>query len=217
MSEALFRAKVINARVKKPDSIRRKADTLGIDPLRALDEFDDLVGVRIVCNNLEDVNRVVDAIEQHNEFNDIKIDPVEKLHHGTPGGYRGRHLIVKQSVVKGYEEENITAEIQVRTLLQDAWAHLSHDDFYKPDEGSPTRLNDQMKTLSDRLYNIDRQAESLRGAVENQYTELRSSLELAVETKVEQFGPRSAMESVIEALANSVRGHQLAGIEVFFS
>ena len=214
-TEALFRAKVVGARVKEPDSVRRKAETKGIPADQALDALDDLVGVRIVCNNLGDVNAVVDAIQEHANIKVLDVDPVELLYHGSKGGYRGRHLTVRHQVMRGFREDTVTAEIQVRTLLPDAWAHLSHDDFYKPEETSSNWLTESMEDFSNRLHALDQQAESLRGAVQNQYVDLKRSLAEVVKVKLEQGAATGAVGAVVEALSSADQGQQLAGIEVF--
>jgi hypothetical protein len=54
-------------------------------------------------------------------------------------------------------------EIQIRSRLQDAWAELSHEDFYRGNV--PTSLNSAIEKLSEKLYAADKAADSLRSRI----------------------------------------------------
>jgi putative GTP pyrophosphokinase len=213
--DGLFRASVAKSRVKEADSIRKKSERDHIPLDEALDVLKDIVGVRIVCNNLEDVDKVVETIRKHPDINVLEIDPPESLHVGKGDGYRARHLVVNIVEYKGYKRQKVLGEVQVRTLLQDAWAHLYHDDFYKPKEEAQHWLDEQMKKLSDRLYALDRQAQDIRGAGEKRYTDLKRSLRSAVAGRVSANDPAAAMRAVIECLSDEDPAVQLAAIDSF--
>jgi hypothetical protein len=125
-------------------------------------------------------------------------------------------MIVELVVYKGYEVVNVRAEIQVRTLLQDAWGRLSHDDFYKPKgPGPPSWLDEQMKELSDRLYELDRQAQSIRGAMEKRYVDMKQSLTVTVTSRLAAGNNTGALCAVVESYSSSDPGMQLVGVETF--
>ena len=53
-------------------------------------------------------------------------------------------------------------EIQVSTILQDAWAEIEHDIVYKSPEDIPFRLRRRFACLAGLLEIADREFESLR-------------------------------------------------------
>jgi hypothetical protein len=58
---------------------------------------------------------------------------------------------------------SLHCELQIHSLLQDAWAKLSRVDIYRGD--TPSRLADAMERLSARLYEADRVADMVRTRV----------------------------------------------------
>lgn len=57
--DGLFRAHLVPGRVKEADRIKKKAERDGIPLNNSLDVLKGIVGVRVVCNNLEDVDKVI--------------------------------------------------------------------------------------------------------------------------------------------------------------
>lgn len=58
------RARLVDARVKKPAKIWKKAVSLGFSSSKALNKIVDVLGIRIVCNNLSDTESVINMIKQ---------------------------------------------------------------------------------------------------------------------------------------------------------
>jgi hypothetical protein len=58
---------------------------------------------------------------------------------------------------------SLHCEVQIRSLLQDAWARLSHVDVYRGD--APPQLAEAMERLSKRLYEADTVADRIRTRV----------------------------------------------------
>jgi len=58
------RARIVDARVKKPAKIWKKAVSLGFSASKALNKIVDVLGIRIVCNNLSDTQSVIKMIKQ---------------------------------------------------------------------------------------------------------------------------------------------------------
>ena len=100
-------------------------------------QITDLVGFRIVCYLLSDVQKIKSVIEHH-----FKIDwgntkyPQDKLKENEIG-YRSTNYIVKLSDHLLDEEKDnekfkeLSFEIQVKTLLDFAWQEIQHDRVYK--------------------------------------------------------------------------------------
>lgn len=101
-------------------------------------ETTDKVGTRVVLLNTTDVNNVCNFIEQCKEWQVQEhakdIDQII-LEHPEEFTYQSDHYIVKPNVdyVTTCDINILTCEIQVRTILQHAYAEISHDTMYKKD------------------------------------------------------------------------------------
>jgi putative GTP pyrophosphokinase len=102
------------------------------EPLPAFRGLADLMALRAVCPFLEDVDLVVDAARSV-----FEIHEVEQKGEGrsfSEFGYASTHLQVSLPYELQREFPTLSefrAEIQVRTILQDAWAEVEHELIYK--------------------------------------------------------------------------------------
>jgi len=93
----------------------------------------DLMGIRIICPFIEDLQASENLI--HNHFH---VTEKEVKGHFTfkEFGYESTHLLIKipQDLIEkyGYPGSDII-EVQIRTILQDAWAEVEHELVYKAD------------------------------------------------------------------------------------
>jgi len=91
----------------------------------------DLLGVRVICPFIEDLQAAENLIYK-------KFDVIEREIKGhytfKEFGYESTHLLIaipNEIIEKcGFPGTNI-AEIQIRTILQDAWAEVEHELVYK--------------------------------------------------------------------------------------
>jgi predicted RNase H-like nuclease/ppGpp synthetase/RelA/SpoT-type nucleotidyltranferase len=117
----------ITARTKTVESFAAKVDRtvdgrrLYTDPLV---EITDQVGVRVITYLREDVDTVADLLATEMRLLDDQDMGLQTARKGR-WGYASRHLLV------GVEGEQQPASIQVRTVLQHAWAEFEHDVRYK--------------------------------------------------------------------------------------
>lgn len=107
-------------------------------------DMTDLVGARFVVLTSNDLVVVQQAIEQGSFWEHQRTrDPVfEIAKEPTAFGYQSLHYEVRPKIpilLKDIEvNPDICCEIQVRTLLQHAYAELTHDSLYKPDQIVPS-------------------------------------------------------------------------------
>ncbi|MCL2719855.1 MAG: tetratricopeptide repeat protein [Treponema sp.] len=91
----------------------------------------DLLGIRIICPFIEDLAAGESLINKH--FNIIERE-IKGHFTFKEFGYESTHLLISipPSIIKkhGNPGTNI-AEIQIRTILQDAWAEVEHELVYK--------------------------------------------------------------------------------------
>lgn len=118
----------VTARTKTVESFAAKTErrTKSGEPLytNPLNEITDQVGLRIITYVREDVGAVANLLADEMTLIDDRDMGLETAREGR-WGYASRHLIV------GVEGERQPASIQVRTVLQHAWAEFEHDIRYK--------------------------------------------------------------------------------------
>jgi putative GTP pyrophosphokinase len=92
----------------------------------------DMMGLRIICPFLEDVQRAEQLISRHFEV----VETVRKaaVHSFREFGYDSVHLLIRvddSDVNTNLPCTRNVCEIQLRTILQDAWAEVEHELVYK--------------------------------------------------------------------------------------
>ena len=122
---------LVSVRLKRLDSIRRKLNR--VNTKFTLGRLDDVIGVRVICQSLQDVLDFGSRIKQFPESR-------MKDYIDTPAntGYRGVHGLLAFSQPAGNGVDlRVRFEIQVRTHLQHRWAvwSESHGDAVKVGAG----------------------------------------------------------------------------------
>lgn len=146
----------ILSRVKKLDSLIDKAQRKQI--VKPFEEIDDIVGLRIVCLFLSDIDKIEKVIADNFEVisKDNKINDTSNT---NMFGYMSAHYIVKiKEQFAGFRYDSIKYipfEIQVRTISMDAWANISHFLEYKSDTDIPSELKRDFNALSGLFYVAD--------------------------------------------------------------
>nr|WP_278259577.1 hypothetical protein [Nocardioides convexus] len=132
------------------------------DPLR---EITDQVGVRVITYVHADVQAVADLLADEATVIDDRDMGQETASEGR-FGYASRHLLID---VEGMDR---IAQIQIRTVLQHAWAEFEHDIRYKgtiPDEHVPDF--DRRFTLAAGLLELaDREFSTIRQRIQQGVT-----------------------------------------------
>jgi predicted RNase H-like nuclease/ppGpp synthetase/RelA/SpoT-type nucleotidyltranferase len=102
------------------------------DPLR---QITDQIGIRVITYVHSDVQAVVDLLDDQVVVHDDRDMGLETASEGR-FGYASRHLLVGlapgQDVAPAYAPlQGCQAQVQIRTVLQHAWAEFEHDIRYK--------------------------------------------------------------------------------------
>ncbi len=167
----------VTARTKTVASFAAKADRhidgrrLYTDPLS---EITDQVGLRVITYLRDDVAAVANLLGEEMRLLDDRDMGVETASEGR-WGYASRHLLV------AVEGEQQPASVQVRTILQHAWAEFEHEIRYKgsiPEEDAPDldrrfTLAAGLLELADREFSAIR--ERLRSAAPSERVPLETS------------------------------------------
>lgn len=143
-----------------------------------LEAVEDIAGVRIICLYRSDLKRMGENISK--EFDAVRVD-TSRTRTESPFGYASDHYIVK--LPKGctgprYDDiKNLKCEIQVRTILMDAWASVSHHLDYKQEVDVPTNLRADFNALSGLFYVADTHFELFRDGIDRSRTFLMQSIQ----------------------------------------
>lgn len=137
-----------------------------------LKEVTDLVGIRLIAYYKEDVDKIGEIIKK--EFDvDLK-NSIDKAQILDPDrfGYLSVHYVISLSPLRKELTEwkafaNIKAEIQVRTVLQHAWAAIDHKLRYKTAKEVPKNLRRQLFRLSALLELADGEFSNLKRLIED--------------------------------------------------
>jgi putative GTP pyrophosphokinase len=134
LASTLASRPTIKGRIKSFTSYYKKYLRIlksGIDNGAAAPHITDLMGIRIVCPFIEDLGMIEELIKRN-----FEVVEAERKGHYTfkEFGYESTHLLIKipaDIIEKRGKPDCDVAEIQIRTILQDAWAEVEHELVYK--------------------------------------------------------------------------------------
>lgn len=142
---------IVTGRVKTIESFEAKIGRKQYS--NPTDQMTDLAGARVVCSYTPDLDTIGDVIEEYfhvleriDKSDDLGVDRM---------GYNGKAYVVQLGTqYSGVRYEDITAlkcEIQIRTILQDAWAIIGHHLTYKKEAATPDRLRRDLNNVASLL------------------------------------------------------------------
>lgn len=174
------RAKAINSfgnKASKPSPVNPQEPKYK-DPLK---EITDLSAARIITFLPGTVGKVCTCIES--EFVVLeKTDKAEELMDEGKFGYHSIHFLVTfpQDRIRLPEYKRFAElifEIQIRTILQHAWAEMEHDIQYKSASVIPTVIRRRFIALAGMLEIADREFQALQEEDQSLRIKARSSVE----------------------------------------
>ena len=159
----------IHSRAKTVASFREKLERKSYrSPLK---EVTDLAGIRVICYVESDVQRVCKIIEAA-----FTVDPSNSSDKarglGTDRvGYRSVHFVARftdeRLALPEYRRfHDLLFEIQVRTILQHAWAEIEHDRNYKFGGVLPDDIRRRFSLLAGVLEMADREFETISADID---------------------------------------------------
>ena len=153
----------VNGRVKSISSILEKCQKKGVDFESFEDRIEDIAGIRIICQFVEDIYKVAEIIRNRTDMK-IKSEK-DYIKNIKDSGYRSYHLIVYYTVesVKGPKE--IQVEIQIRTLAMNFWATIEHSLQYKYKKNMPPALRERLHKAADAIVVLDDEMASVRDEI----------------------------------------------------
>ncbi len=164
----------IEGRVKDKDECIKKFHRKYQNRLETVEQpyaiksfISDLIGIRIVCLYEDQISRLSDMLQQHFKILNItdKISSVGNTEEFF--GYKGLHLDLAlndemASLPKYLPYADNSFEVQIRSLIQDAWSVLDHKIKYK--KSIPIDLKRRINILSALFELADREFKEIRNA-----------------------------------------------------
>jgi putative GTP pyrophosphokinase len=206
-----IRVHSIEARAKDPASFGRKAAKPSKnDPNQPmypnpLDQITDQAAIRIITffpRTIEEIDEILRA-----EFTVIEhFDKGESLIEEERFGYQSVHYLITLDSVRTSlpEYERFLAakvEVQVRTILQHAWAEIEHDIQYKSSATIPRDIKRRFMSLAGLLEIADREFQAIQDA-DRDLTKRAESLISAGELQEVEITP-SALKAYLDKTLGS--------------
>lgn len=151
---------VIESRVKETKSFRDKIERkiAENEEINGIQDITDILGLRIITYYEDFVDEIVNMLKQ--EFKvDVK-NSVDKRNKDDRFGYSSVHLILelneeRTGLFENHRFNGLKFEIQIRSLLQHAWAVVSHELKYKNENSFPEEMSRKLARQSGLLEEVD--------------------------------------------------------------
>lgn len=153
----------VTGRVKRISSILEKAQKKNIPIDEIETHLQDIAGIRIICQFVEDIYEVVNIIHTRSDMK--VISEKDYISHRKESGYRSYHVIVEYTVetIKGHK--TIPVEIQIRTMAMNFWATIEHSLQYKYRHGIPSHIRERLNSAADAVIRLDEEMSSIHGEI----------------------------------------------------
>lgn len=121
----------------------------------------DIIGVTIVVHYPNEIQLVIECLKR--KLRNVKLVKDTFLNRN---GYHAHHLVFRSTRITTI---GLHCEVQVKTMLHDAWAAKTHDLNYKPRGRMDDRLSRMMQVFGDALQSIELQSELLRDMIHERW------------------------------------------------
>ena len=159
----------IEGRVKTESSLAGKLELKGAK-YHSLSDITDIVGLRVITFYSDDVDKVASAVDRLYTVDWANSVDKRKLHEIDSFGYMSLHYICSKD---GFPYR---FEVQMRTVLQHAWANMNHDTGYKSGVEVPAEYLRNLSCLAGMLELADQQFSRIR----NELTDYRRRVQALV-------------------------------------
>ncbi|WP_273122533.1 GTP pyrophosphokinase [Bacillus weihaiensis] len=154
----------VTGRVKPVASILDKANRKGIDINRLEGEMQDIAGIRMMCQFVDDITTVVDMLKNRHDLE--VIEERDYISSQKDSGYRSYHLVAKYPVQTFRGAKKLLVEIQIRTLSMNFWATIEHSLNYKYSGNIPENIKVRLKRAAEAAYSLDEEMSQIREEIQ---------------------------------------------------
>ena len=162
-------------RIKSKDSLTHKVQKKK-NVVHKLNDLGDVCAFRIIAYFEDDIDRIGEAISKRLNIEEI-VDKRKALE-ATQFGYLSLHYIctLKSEDLPDPACDGILFEIQMRTVLQHAWAEIEHDLGYKSAYGVPAPIRRNFSKVASLLEVADNEFIRLRDSSNAYNEEVRTKI-----------------------------------------
>ncbi|AMB40776.1 MULTISPECIES: GTP pyrophosphokinase family protein [Paenarthrobacter] len=163
---------LVKSRVKSAESVRGKLSKLDHEGnpkyQNGLDDLDDILGVRVITYIEPDVTNVVSALTGQFKVLENTDKKAQQVNKGVLG-YAAHHLVLEVPDIQtpagcaGCIGQRF--EVQIKTVLQHAWAEFEHDICYKAPGTIPPAINRAFTLASGLIELADNEFVKIQKAV----------------------------------------------------
>ncbi|EOR24727.1 hypothetical protein A500_11929 [Clostridium sartagoforme AAU1] len=205
----------VTGRVKEISSLLEKANKFGIPIDRLQYEIEDIAGIRIMCQFVDDIDRVVEILRARKDMQILyEKDYVRSV---KESGYRSYHMIIKYPVNMAEGQKEILAEFQIRTLAMNFWATIEHSLNYKYKKQLPDNVREKLKKAADAAFELDEQMLDIKDEIKDaqKLFEIKSDIissimhNILTLTSLGKFVEASRYESSLNKLIEDGEIHEL--------
>ena len=150
----------VTGRVKKISSVISKAKRLDVNIEDIQEKIEDIAGIRIMCQFVEDIYTIVSIIRSREDMSVVY--EKDYIQNYKDSGYRSYHVIVKYPIQTATGLIEILAEIQIRTLAMNFWATIEHSLRYKYQHFIPEDIAVRLRRAGDAAFQLDEEMSEIR-------------------------------------------------------
>lgn len=153
----------VHGRLKKISSILEKVQRKKIKLESIEERIDDIAGIRVICQFVEDIDKVVELIYKREDMKVLR--EKDYIKNQKASGYRSYHVIIEYCVQTLGGPKKLKAEIQIRTLGMNFWATIEHSLQYKYKTNMPEHIRKRLLNAAEAVLVLDEEMASVRSEI----------------------------------------------------
>lgn len=153
----------VSGRVKTVASILDKLHRKQIPIDELEDQVEDIAGIRLICQFVEDIEKVSELIKNRTDI-EIKSEK-DYIRNKKESGYRSYHLIIYYTVETLNGPKRLQVEIQIRTMAMDFWATVEHSLQYKYKSNIPEHIRERLSNAANVILALDNEMSAVRSEI----------------------------------------------------
>lgn len=150
----------VTGRVKPIASIVEKMQRRNIRLDRLEEDMEDIAGVRVMCQFVEDIYLVVELLKQRYDMQ--VLEERDYIANQKASGYRSYHIVISYPIQRLDGQRVVKAEIQIRTLAMNFWATIEHSLNYKYQGAFPPELAERLRRSAEAAFMLDKEMSDIR-------------------------------------------------------
>ena len=154
----------VTGRVKPIESIKEKMALRGIKEENLAQDMQDIAGLRVMVQFVDDVEEVLDVLRKRHDMRIIQ--ERDYIKNRKASGYRSYHVIIEYPVDTINGNKIILAEIQIRTLSMNFWATIEHSLNYKYKGEFPDEIKKRLEITAKIAYQLDEEMGKIRDDIQ---------------------------------------------------